>query len=221
MDFVPNYKNYTFDELLDVQKNINREKYPERAAEVDALISVKLQDPENKANMDKQAELAKYATFGPRFWSCLIDSVILSICSVIIVSAISNLAPLFQTVLSYFDTWKFAFYSVLLHTLYGQTFGKMILDIKVVDYKTEGAISFNQALIRDCVPVIMLILLAFFSIFFPLETTEDMSSWKFYTIIGLSLSFLIWHVLEFVTMLFNEKNRAIHDYLAGTVVVRT
>ncbi|VEE60455.1 Uncharacterised protein [Shewanella putrefaciens] len=46
MDFVPNYDNYTLDELIDVQRNINRDKYPDRAAVVDALISLKLQDPE-------------------------------------------------------------------------------------------------------------------------------------------------------------------------------
>lgn len=221
MDFVPNYDNYTLDELIDVQRNINRDKYPDRAAVVDVLISLKLQDPEIKSTMDKQAELEKYATFGPRFWSSIIDSVIISICSVIIVSAITHVAPVFQVALNYFDTWKFALYSVLLHTLYGQTFGKMIFDIKVVDYKTEGSISLNQALLRDSVPIIMLILLVFFSVFFPLETTEDLSSWKLYTIIGLSISFLIWHLLEIITMLFNEKNRAIHDYLAGTVVIRT
>jgi hypothetical protein len=35
----------------------------------------------------------------------------------------------------------------------------------------------------------------------------------------LSWVVLVWLVLEFVTMLINEKRRALHDYIAGTVVV--
>ena len=31
----------------------------------------------------------------------------------------------------------------------------------------------------------------------------------------------VWILSEFVTMLFNKRRRAIHDYIAGTVVVRT
>ncbi len=30
-----------------------------------------------------------------------------------------------------------------------------------------------------------------------------------------------WWIAEIITMLTNEKRRAIHDYIAGTVVVRT
>ena len=31
----------------------------------------------------------------------------------------------------------------------------------------------------------------------------------------------LWFLAEVVTMLTNEKRRALHDYIAGTVVVRT
>jgi uncharacterized RDD family membrane protein YckC len=30
----------------------------------------------------------------------------------------------------------------------------------------------------------------------------------------------IWIWGEFITMLFNKRRRAVHDYMAGTVVVR-
>jgi hypothetical protein len=32
---------------------------------------------------------------------------------------------------------------------------------------------------------------------------------------------LLWFIAEAITMLTNEKSRALHDYIAGTVVVRT
>src|SRR5215467_6690335 len=31
---------------------------------------------------------------------------------------------------------------------------------------------------------------------------------------------IAWGALEFITMLFNSKRRAIHDWIAGTVVIR-
>ncbi len=34
----PNYSQYTVEQLLDVQRNIDRERFPERAAEIDALL---------------------------------------------------------------------------------------------------------------------------------------------------------------------------------------
>ena len=37
--------------------------------------------------------------------------------------------------------------------------------------------------------------------------------------VGVLIQVWIWS--EFITMLFNKRRRAIHDYIAGTVVVRT
>jgi uncharacterized RDD family membrane protein YckC len=31
---------------------------------------------------------------------------------------------------------------------------------------------------------------------------------------------VIWFIIEIVTCLLNEKRRALHDYIAGTVVVK-
>jgi uncharacterized RDD family membrane protein YckC len=36
-----------------------------------------------------------------------------------------------------------------------------------------------------------------------------------------SILMQVWIWGEFVTMLFNRKRRAVHDFMAGTVVVRT
>jgi uncharacterized RDD family membrane protein YckC len=35
------------------------------------------------------------------------------------------------------------------------------------------------------------------------------------------LIILCWFLAEVITMLTNEKRRALHDFLAGTVVIRT
>lgn len=37
----------------------------------------------------------------------------------------------------------------------------------------------------------------------------------------LALIPLVWFVAEVLTMLTNERRRALHDFIAGTVVIRT
>lgn len=37
----------------------------------------------------------------------------------------------------------------------------------------------------------------------------------------LGIGSLLWFVAEIVTSLMNQKRRAVHDFIAGTVVVKT
>ena len=41
-----------------------------------------------------------------------------------------------------------------------------------------------------------------------------------YTMV-LSYFLCVWLLLEYITMLFSQKRRAIHDIIAGSVVIRT
>ena len=141
--------------------------------------------------------------------------------SAILVSFGARVGGEIQTALGYIDTIQFAVYSITLHALCGQTFGKIALDVKVVDHVSEKDISFKQAFLRDCVPVVMLLLLIVISIFIPDEKAQEVPEWLFYGMMVFGFSYFLWHLLEIVTMLFNEKNRALHDIIAGTVVVRT
>jgi len=221
MESSPNYNNYTLDELLDVKNNINSELYPERTKEIELAISNKMNDPVVKAEIEEKEELEKYATFSPRFLASIIDGLVISVLSAIIAFLGTQAGGGIQTILGYIDTVQFAVYSVVLHTLYGQTFGKMALDVKVVDYLSEIDITFKQAFLRDCVPVVMLILLLIVSIFAPVEQADVVPDWLIYSMMAFGISYFMWHLLEIITMLFNEKNRALHDFIAGTVVIRT
>ncbi len=221
MESSPNYNNYTLDELFDVQNNIDSERYPERAKEIELAISNKMNDPAVKAEIKKQQELDKYSTFGPRFWASILDGIIISVLSAILVYLGTQAGGGIQKTLGYIDTVQFAVYSVALHTLYGQTFGKMALDVKVVDHLSEKGISFKQAFLRDCVPVVMLILLLIASIFVPVDQAAEAPNWLIYAMMAFGVSYFLWHLLEIITMLFNDKNRAMHDFIAGTVVIRT
>jgi uncharacterized RDD family membrane protein YckC len=221
MDSSPNFNNYTLDELLDVQRNIDSDQYPERAKAIELAISNKMNDPSTKDEIEKQQELDKYSTFGPRFWASIIDGFFISILSVILAFLRAQAGGVIQTTLGYIDTVQFAVYSVVLHALYGQTLGKMALDVQVVDHISESGISFKQAFLRDCVPVVMLILLLIVSIFVSTEQTTEAPDWLIYSMMAFGITYFLWHLLEIITMLFNEKNRALHDFIAGTVVIRT
>lgn len=221
MEFSPNYNNYTLNELLEVQGTIDSDQYPERAEEIEVAIANKMKDPAVRAEVEKVRELDKYSTFGPRFWASIIDGIVITISSAIIGFLGAHAGGGIQTTLGYIDMMQFAVYSIAFHTLYGQTLGKMALDVKVVDHQSEESISFKQAFLRDCVPVVMLLLLVIASVFVSVTQADETPIWLIYTMMAFGISYFLWHTLEIITMLFNDKNRAMHDFIAGTVVIRT
>jgi uncharacterized RDD family membrane protein YckC len=114
-------------------------------------------------------------------------------------------------------------YSVAMHARYGQTFGKMLTRVKVVT--TEGApICWSHALARDCVPI------AFVSFVLATKWKIAADGLNPYSPVGADMLTSLdrwvnhaneaWLYLELVTMWFNPKRRAIHDFIAGTMVVR-
>lgn len=105
-------------------------------------------------------------------------------------------------------------YSIIGHTLYGQTIGKRITSIKVVQNEDETKLlTFYQSFMRDSIGVAFF-LLQIIILVFNYGDTE----------IGeqiITLSTLVWIIAETVTMLFNNKRRSIHDYIAKSVVINT
>jgi uncharacterized RDD family membrane protein YckC len=125
-------------------------------------------------------------------------------------------------------------YNVSLHAIWGKTVGKMLLGIKVV--KTDGmAIGWSRALLRASVDLVLSLVTVASEIIFlsgvdPMKW-RDLSMWQraelreqspvtrfdewsFYLL-------LAWTLSEVIVMLTNKRRRALHDFLAGTVVVKT
>lgn len=220
MSFAPNYKTYTLKELLNAQHNVCKEKHPKRSADIELAIFNK----ENgiiEEEVPETVEIDKHATFWPRCWATCVDGIMMSLFSAILIFSASKLGNGIETIFGYFDAVKFALYSVAFHTIYGQTLGKMALGVKVVDSVSEGRISLRQALLRDCVPITMIALLLVGSIFIEVIQLQEVPQWVIYSMMAFSISYFIWHLLEIITMLFNTKNRSLHDFIAGTVVIRT
>jgi uncharacterized RDD family membrane protein YckC len=112
-------------------------------------------------------------------------------------------------------------YYIALHAKFGQTVGKMATGVKVVDKSEQSAISWRQAVMRYIVQMLLSVPLVawIFKFGFPVKggTYYGIAAIVAYAW-GIAIS--AWFVAEVVTMLCNRKRRAVHDFIAGTVVVR-
>ncbi len=171
----------------------------------------------------------RYSTFAPRFWTGNIDSCVLwpigSAAGALLSLGIpSGLAALLLVV----ENLAWLLYTVVMHARYGQTVGKMVTKVRVVDFRTEGSITWSQAWLREGIPTAISLSLVGWEISLILtgrlspavvQTGEAVTTSTGYWI--LVVLPMLWFLAEVVTMLTNEKRRALHDFIAGTVVVRT
>ena len=111
-------------------------------------------------------------------------------------------------------------YSIALHHKYGQTIGKWVANVRVVDIGETRLLTLWQSILRDSFDLLaQVILLVYYSVLVS-KTDDDkyiLNDFRF----GADSPFLWWTVLELITMLSNAKRRAIHDFIARSVVVRT
>jgi len=130
------------------------------------------------------------------------------------------------------------FYYVYLHGKYGQTFGKMVMKIKVMN--TDGTdIDFRKALIRWLVeflfsPILVFLLLVVLlllvtvvefllgkisSVFSPADYLVSALDW----VVGLAILFLVFvpSAIMFLWVAFDPRKQGLHDKVCKTVVVRT
>ncbi len=163
----------------------------------------------------------RYSTFWKRFFAGIIDAFFIYILSYVFElffpDAINSYVVIFFTFLPFI-------YSIGMHGHSGQTLGKKFMEVQVTNSKDEKSITYLQAFLRDLIPIIGLTTMVVMSLYTPeINTVEDMEQHKdFYRIMAiLGATNMIWYISEFVTMLFNKKRRAVHDYIASTVVVRT
>ena len=106
-------------------------------------------------------------------------------------------------------------YTVLMHGCCGQTVGKMFMGVKLFDKDEKSEITYIQALIRDIVPL-SFVLLSYVTSFFIIQET----SFVFTVMIFVGLIAMFWSMLEIITLVFDEKRRALHDFLAKTIVLK-
>jgi uncharacterized RDD family membrane protein YckC len=170
----------------------------------------------------------KYSTFGPRFWTGSVDACVLWPVTFAATALLTfGLPPMMAATLIIGQNLAWLLYTVFMHAKYGQTYGKMACRVRVVDFKTEGSLSFRQALLREGIPIALSLGAVGYEIQALFTGTlsqtqivngEFIRQKPFWLLASLPA---LWFIAEAITMLTNEKRRALHDYLAGTVVVRT
>lgn len=163
----------------------------------------------------------KYQTFWPRFWAIWIDLLVLLPISWLgnfIWNRASSIPVLLLCIWYTFDTLLEIAYSIYFHGKCGQTPGKMVFSIKVMDVSETRPIDYIQAIKRESIPLFAILVWLPFMLVAIFNGTYLSN-----TVVANNISFvmLIWYFLEFATMLFNAKRRAIHDLIARSVVVKT
>ena len=164
---------------------------------------------------------SRYKTFWPRLGAAFLDG--------------AALAPLvwFDQVLWNFTSspillflWTLTYealsisYAVGFLYLFGQTPGKMATGVLILDI-SEQKLTLRQAILRNIVQVILMpifIILVANNLLAGRLANRGLGDLR--SLMWFFGVMMAWSVLEFITMLFNSKRRAIHDFIAGTVVVR-
>lgn len=166
--------------------------------------------------------MEKYQTIAPRFAALIIDGLLMIPLSFLagIFSSIGNntkFALLSNVVISSVPI----IYTILLHNFYGQTLGKMAMKVKVLDV-SENPINFTQAVIRS-LPQMLPLFITASTLISAMKLSGDASENEILTIATAAAYGLygIWGIADIIVCLSSDKKRALHDLIAGTVVVKT
>jgi uncharacterized RDD family membrane protein YckC len=174
----------------------------------------------------------RYAGFWQRVFSYLIDAVLVGGPSFAIVYFGGEVSRFFYAYWAIPGLLLGLWFHVYLVVRFGGTPGKLLMKIKIA--MLDGSpITQKAAVLRYAV----LLVLSLLSVIAVLIATWQMTDAEYFSFSYLerskalmalapawyatvSLLMQIWIWGEFVTMLFNKKRRAVHDFIAGTVVIR-
>lgn len=222
------------DELIGIKNNIDKEQYADKYEILLAEIEKRDSTPsaaDADASPDNQGVRNNlYAGFWKRLGSYLLDFIILIPLMYFVLwgNEQSRLFSLYYFVPGIlFGLWFHAY----LVKRYGGTPGKLLLKIKITKLD-GGKAGYREVLIRYSVLLVFSIIMSAAQLsailnmsnelYYSLEwmeraklISENMPTW--YPIAILLMNIWVWS--EFVVMLTNQKRRAIHDYMAGTVVI--
>ncbi len=166
--------------------------------------------------------MEKYQTFIPRFWALILDSILL-LPLIIVDQTVTDYAisGYVQTAMNAATGLFGVFYVILMHYFFGQTVGKMLMKVEVLDI-SEKPLSFFQAVLRDSPQLLGIFMFLIFgdpSYFLngelkAAEFANNIVSNSFYILL------MIWGLADIIVFFRNDKRRALHDYLAGSVVIK-
>ncbi len=118
-----------------------------------------LDEPVTKSLIFSSADF-KYRTFGRRVGASFVDGLIFIPFGLIVLWISSVEANYLTGLLIVMLSSVGIIYSVWMHASFGQTFGKMVFKVKVVDL-SGGKLSLKQAMVRDVLPIVSYLVRSF------------------------------------------------------------
>ncbi|MDH3975247.1 MAG: RDD family protein [Deltaproteobacteria bacterium] len=172
-----------------------------------------------------------YAGFWRRLLAVLIDVSFVVILYKIIVAFEQPSIPLEVSILTV-TYLSFSIFIVVLNAKYGISPGKLIARIRIT--KLDGSkISFKEAILRNSVDIFfsIILLISLLTTLFSLTDLQSYFTLSFddrsvflhsnTTLFSYILFYIqnLWYASELMVLLLNKKKRALHDFIAGTVVI--
>jgi uncharacterized RDD family membrane protein YckC len=172
-----------------------------------------------------------YAGIWQRFGAGIVDAVIL-IPLAYLLNYLAGLSVITAIIVAVITNLLYSVYTIFFHYHYGATLGKMAAKIKVS--RADGSsINLNQAILRSSVFIGFALLTLTADIIALSHVNPDVylsSAWKermihlapFYPSWygNMFIGSVIWVLGESVFILLDKRNRAIHDLIADTVVIK-
>lgn len=163
----------------------------------------------------------RYDTFGARFGAGIIDGFLFSPLIAVDLLVFQEGRPVALiaawAVVSFLS---FSVYSVFMHARFGQTIGKMITRVKVMELSERSVPGLRRALLREYIYILMMVFWLCWFLVFLFRDGIEKAYWNSDLNAAVDFIAVAWLGLELVTMLTNNRRRALHDVLGGTVVVK-
>lgn len=154
----------------------------------------------------------RYSTFWGRLLANIVDAVLLGLGFWLIGGALGGAsAGILGLTWDFFGEVAGYLYAILLHGSFGTTVGKKLMGLKIIDASETKEITFLQAVIRDSFPIVLV------AGFFLIDAFRIPGHNAQLVMANIGAA---WFLLEILSVLFNKRRRAVHDLLAGTVVVK-
>ena len=163
----------------------------------------------------------KYRTGLKRLWAAIVDGIVFMPFLLIeqwMYKTTDNTSTLFAW--ATFVSFAPLFYSIVLHYKNGQTIGKWVAEVKVLDISEASKLTLRQAIYRDSFYLVVAFGGLIYYSFLLGRSDGKQSILSDYSSFSDNPIFW-WTLIELITMLTNSKRRALHDFIARSVVVRT
>jgi uncharacterized RDD family membrane protein YckC len=172
----------------------------------------------------------RYATFGRRVGSILIDWILFT--PLVVLSGWAMVQPPAVAIsVTVVNAAVYYAYVVTGHAVWGQTIGKWKLGLRVVN-TDGGRIGWGQSLVRSSVDLALALIatVAFYVVVLGLPR-EAMTGVSWDEAVGVydaarplwaklsEWAYFAWLGVDTLAMLLNPRRRALHDFVAGTVVI--